>query len=244
MPPSTGVSGRHSTTTPGSRPRRSSSRWSLRDGSARSRGVESSRVTSGQHRRLRCPRPAPRRLVVNGAGDPLDALVERLANAGLAGIRTRDFGPVRLRPAPGVVVRLTDGRQAADVSTESGETVVLVDLALDYATATRLAIAAPADAPAAAVDAAIGCLQAVGLDVTVLPDTPALVVARTVAMLAASGVDAVESGVASVATSTRPCGSASTIRWGRSNGATRWAGGGSKVSSPPSAPPRTRTDIG
>ena len=142
--------------------------------------------------------PAPPRLVVNGAGDPLEALVERLTEAGLTGIRTRDFGPVRLRPAPGVVLRLTDGRLAVDVSTESGETVVLVDLALDYATATRLAIAAPADAPAAAVDAAIGCLQAGGLDVTVLPDTRALVVARTVAMLAASGADAVESGVASV----------------------------------------------
>jgi 3-hydroxybutyryl-CoA dehydrogenase len=143
------------------------------------------------------PRPAPSRLVVNGAEGPLDALVERLTGAGLTGIQTKDSGPVRLRPAPGVVLRLTDGRLAGDVSIESGETVVLVDLALDYATATRLAIAPPADAPATAVDAAIGCLQSAGLDVTVLPDIPALVVARTVAMLAASGADAVDSGVAS-----------------------------------------------
>ena len=143
------------------------------------------------------PRPAPSRLVINGAGGPLDGLVDRLTGAGLTGIRTKDFGPVRLRPAPGVVLGLTDGRSAGDVSIESGETVVLVDLALDYATATRLAIAAPADAPATAVDAAIGCLQAAGLHVTVLPDIPALVVARTVAMLAASGADAVDSGVAS-----------------------------------------------
>ncbi|MET0711238.1 MAG: 3-hydroxyacyl-CoA dehydrogenase family protein, partial [Jiangellaceae bacterium] len=34
-------------------------------------------------------RPRPQRLVVNGAGDPLDALVERLDHAGLPGIRTR-----------------------------------------------------------------------------------------------------------------------------------------------------------
>jgi 3-hydroxybutyryl-CoA dehydrogenase len=144
-------------------------------------------------------RPRPQRLVVNGAGDPLDALVERLDHAGLPGIRTRDFGPVRLRPAHGVVLRLTDGRSAAEVSSESDETVVLIDLALDYATATRLAVATPADAPTAAVDAAVGCLQAAGLSITVLPDVPALVVARTVAMLAAFAADAVDAGVASAA---------------------------------------------
>ena len=97
------------------------------------------------------------------------------------------------------MLRLTDGRSAAEVSSESGETVVLIDLALDYATATRLAVATPADAPAAAVDAAVGCLQAAGLSITVLPDVPALVVARTVAMLAAFAADAVDAGVASAA---------------------------------------------
>jgi 3-hydroxybutyryl-CoA dehydrogenase len=136
---------------------------------------------------------------VNGAGDPLEPLVERLATAGVLGLRTMDFGPVRLRPAPGVVIRLTDGRTAADISTESRETVVLVDLAHDYATATRLAVAAPADAQPDAVHAAVGCLQAAGLSVTVLPDVPALVVARTVAMLAAFGADAVDAGIADVA---------------------------------------------
>ena len=189
-------------------------------------------------------RPRPQRLVVNGAGDPLDALVERLDHAGLPGIRSRDFGPVRLRPAPGVVLRLTDGRSAAEVSSESGETVVLIDLALDYATATRLAVATPADAPAAAVDAAVGCLQAAGLSITVLPDVPALVVARTVAMLAAFAADAVDAGWPVQPTSTPRCGSASTIRSDRSSGARQRAGPGSKVSSPLLPLPRTPADTG
>jgi 3-hydroxybutyryl-CoA dehydrogenase len=145
------------------------------------------------------PAPRPGRVVVNGAGDPLDPLVERLAKVGVLGLRTMDYGPIRLRPAPGVVIRLTDGRKAADISAESRETVVLVDLAHDYATATRLAVAASADAPTDAVHTAVGCLQAAGLSVTVLPDVPALVVARTVAMLAAFGADAVDAGVADVA---------------------------------------------
>jgi 3-hydroxybutyryl-CoA dehydrogenase len=143
--------------------------------------------------------PAPERLVVNGAGDPLDAVVTRLAQAGVRAVRTIDIGPVRLRPAPGVVLRLTDGRTAARLSAAAGETVALVDLAYDYASATRVGLAPPDGAPAEAVNAAVGCLQAAGLSVTVLPDVAALVVARTVAMLAAFGADAVDTGVASAA---------------------------------------------
>jgi 3-hydroxybutyryl-CoA dehydrogenase len=145
------------------------------------------------------PKAQPERLVINGAGDPLDALIQRLNEAGIQSVRTMDFGPVRLRPARGVVLRLTDGRTASAATEEADDTVILLDLAGDYATATRLAIAAPERAPATAVDAAVGCLQAAGLSVTVLPDAPALVVARTVAMLAAFGADAVEAGVASAA---------------------------------------------
>ena len=143
------------------------------------------------------PAPPLQRLVVNGAGDPMEALVTRLSQAGVSAVRTRDFGPVRLRPAPGVVLRLTDGRSAAQVSAETSETVALVDLAHDYATATRVGLAPPEGAPADAVTAAVGCLQAAGLSVTVLPDVPALVVARTVAMLAAFGAETVDAGVAS-----------------------------------------------
>jgi 3-hydroxybutyryl-CoA dehydrogenase len=138
-------------------------------------------------------------LTVTGGGGPLDGLVRRIAAAGLAGPATLDLGPVRIRPAPGVVIGLTDGRTAADVSADGAETVVLVDLALDYATASRVAVSAPAAAPADAVQAAVGCLQVAGLAVTLLPDTPGLIVARTVAMLAAFGADAVDAGVASAA---------------------------------------------
>jgi 3-hydroxybutyryl-CoA dehydrogenase len=143
--------------------------------------------------------PRPDRLTVNGGGGPLDGLVRRIAAAGLAGPATLDLGPVRIRPAPGVVILLTDGRTAADVSAGGAETVVLVDLALDYATASRVAVAAPEAAPTHAVQAAVGCLQAAGLTITLLPDTPGLIVARTVAMLAAFGADAVDAGVASAA---------------------------------------------
>ena len=150
------------------------------------------------------PRPAtappaspPRGVVVNGAGGPLDGLVRRLSAARVPVTAGRDRGPVRLHPADGVVIRLTDGRTAAAVTAESTATVMLVDLALDFETATRVAVSAPDNAPPDAVETGVGCLQAAGLAVTVLPDVAGLVVARTVAMIAAFGADAVDAGVAS-----------------------------------------------
>jgi 3-hydroxybutyryl-CoA dehydrogenase len=145
------------------------------------------------------PCPQPDALTANGAGGPLEALLGRLEQSNLMVRRTRDFGPIRIRPGEHVVMQLSDGRTAAQVTAETGETTILIDLALDFATAPRIAIAAPPDAPPAAVELAAGCVQAAGAHVTVLADTPGLVVARTVAMLAAFGSDAVESGVASAA---------------------------------------------
>jgi 3-hydroxybutyryl-CoA dehydrogenase len=142
-----------------------------------------------------CPRPEV--VTANGGGGPLEPLLERLERSNVRVRRTRDRGPIRIRPAPDVVMQLTDGRTAAQITAETGETTILIDLAVDFGTARRIAIAAPPNAPAAAVELAAGCLQAAGADVTVVADTPGLVVARTVVMLAAFGSDAVEAGVAS-----------------------------------------------
>jgi 3-hydroxybutyryl-CoA dehydrogenase len=141
-----------------------------------------------------CPRPDT--VTANGGGGPLEPLLERLERSNMRVSRTRDLGPIRIRPAQEVVMQLTDGRTAALITAETGVTTILIDLALDFGTARRIAIAAPPGAPAVAVELAAGCLQAAGADVTVVADTPGLVVARTVAMLAAFGSDAVEAGVA------------------------------------------------
>lgn len=145
------------------------------------------------------PRPRPQQVVVNGTNDPLEALITRLEKAGVPVRRTRDSGPVRIRPAEGVVIQLTDGRTATELTGANGEPTFVVDLAHDFGNATRLAVAGPAHVTRDAVEAAVGCLQATGATVTVLADSPGLVVARTVAMLAAFGADAVEAEVASAA---------------------------------------------
>ncbi len=127
-----------------------------------------------------------------GSGGPLERL--RAATAGSRPPASPTSGWEIV--LDGVVLRLTDGRTAAQQTGGGPVTVVLVDLALDYGSATRVAVAAPPSAPASHVDAAVGYLQGLGFAVTVLPDSPGLVVARTVAMLAAFALDAVDAGVA------------------------------------------------
>ena len=91
------------------------------------------------------------------------------------------------------------GRPATALAAEWGHPVVVVDRALDDATAAGIAIAACDGCPEAAVAEATGLLQAAGLTVYVIDDAPGLVVTRTVAMLVNGAVDARHKGVASAA---------------------------------------------
>ncbi|NOM30166.1 3-hydroxyacyl-CoA dehydrogenase, partial [Klebsiella pneumoniae] len=80
---------------------------------------------------------------------------------------------------------LSDGRLASQRAREDGlRNLVLLDLALDYRTATRIAISWSADITDSARDHAVALLQRAGLKVTAVADLPGLVVLRTVAMIA------------------------------------------------------------
>lgn len=95
-----------------------------------------------------------------------------------------------------VVVRLTDGRTAAQVEAADGIPTVLVDAARDQATCTRVGAVASPGCPPGALPALAAALEPAGVAVSPLPDTPGLVVARTAAALVDAGHDAVEAGVA------------------------------------------------
>ena len=100
----------------------------------------------------------------------------------------------------GASLYLTDGRSATVRASESGQAdTVLVDLALDVDTCTRLAVAVADQCSAAAQLALVGVLQAAGYRVTMLRDVPGMVVMRTVVMLANEAADAVNQGVCSAA---------------------------------------------
>ncbi|MNQ52538.1 3-hydroxyadipyl-CoA dehydrogenase [compost metagenome] len=139
----------------------------------------------------------PACVVVEGDLGPAAALVERIEAAGIEIVRRDGAGLLRVGEA---VLALSDGRMAAERARDEGlRNLALFDLALDYAKASRLAVAFAAGTDAAAREAVAGLLQAAGIAVTEVTDSPALVVLRTVAMLANEAADAVLQGVGSAA---------------------------------------------
>jgi 3-hydroxybutyryl-CoA dehydrogenase len=137
----------------------------------------------------------PANLVARGALGPLTPLLGRLSDAGIVvaehpGLRGQIEVP------GGGVIKLTDGRLATTVATEMGKPVVLLDLALDFGTATRFAIAASDGCPPGVLAMAIGLLQSAGVSVSVMDDVPGLIVARTVAMLVNEASDLVARDIA------------------------------------------------
>ena len=140
----------------------------------------------------------PPHVVVRGGLGPAQALVGLMREAGIEvreespdeEAETSRGGAIVLPAGPSL--RLADGRRASGPG-------VRFDLACDYRTATRIALAPSAGTADETVSQAVGLFQALGKKVSVIRDVPGLIVARTVAMLADFAVDAVAREVASAA---------------------------------------------
>ncbi|WP_343728597.1 3-hydroxyacyl-CoA dehydrogenase [Duganella sp.] len=142
-------------------------------------------------------------------GAVVDALANRLRAAGIE-IAQRKM-PETIRhtgahdDAPafhcnGAAIYLTDGRSATQRARDNQHPdTVLFDLALDYGSARRVAVACADQCAPSAYNAVVGLLQAAGFIVTRLDDVPGMAVMRTVAMLANEAADAVNQGVCSAA---------------------------------------------
>ncbi|MBB4267024.1 3-hydroxyacyl-CoA dehydrogenase [Roseospira visakhapatnamensis] len=145
--------------------------------------------------------PAPGAVAVEGDLGPAAALADLAEAAGLAMTRAPHAvtgpGDGCVRLDGGVVLCLTDGGLAtATARAEDEAELIAFDLALDYASAPRVALAPADQASAEALRAAVGFFQALGKAVSVLDDVPGLIVFRTVCMLANEAADAVNQGVA------------------------------------------------
>ena len=134
-----------------------------------------------------------------------DALAARLRTAGIS-VAHRKAPETRghqsaADEAPafhcnGAAVYLTDGRSATQRARDNNHPdTVLFDLALDYASAKRIAVACSDQCSPAAYQSVVGLFQAAGFIVTRLDDVPGMAVMRTVAMLANEAADAVNQGV-------------------------------------------------
>jgi len=139
----------------------------------------------------------PKSMAICGESDAASALAERLVNAKL-GFERIASPDGRVAQAGDAAIFVTDGRSAAQRASDTGiANTVLIDLALDYRKASRIACAFAAQCTAKATQDAIGLLQACGLAVSRFADVPGLAVMRTVAMLANEAADAVNQGVCS-----------------------------------------------
>ena len=141
----------------------------------------------------------PAAMVVCGDTAAAQGLAARLQAAGLPIARAASADG-RIAQAGEAVLFVTDGRSATQRAFDAGiANTVLLDLALDYKQATRVAVAAAGQCSAPAFAAACGALQAAGLQVSQLADVPGMAVMRTVAMLANEAADAVYQGVCTAA---------------------------------------------
>ncbi len=113
--------------------------------------------------------------------------------------RVLELGDGSLLKVGDTSVYMTDGRTATRrAADQASNSVVLIDLAIDYSTVQTLAVCSSLQANLVEVNSIIGVFQAAGIRVAVIKDTPAMVVMRTVAMLINEAADAVNQGVADV----------------------------------------------
>jgi 3-hydroxybutyryl-CoA dehydrogenase len=124
-------------------------------------------------------------------------LLARLREQGIEVIQRDGRGLLRVGDA---VLALSDGRMACQRAREDGlRNLILLDLALDYGQAKRIAISCAEGIDPQALEQGIALLHQAGFKVSQLSDSPALAVLRTVAMLANEAADALLQGVASAA---------------------------------------------
>ncbi|MGW1373402.1 3-hydroxyacyl-CoA dehydrogenase [Streptomyces sp. NPDC002446] len=142
------------------------------------------------------PCPAPEAVALHAQlPGPAAVLRELIEEAGIPVTRDRTPGESEgfIRLPGGACLALTNGYPATSIVYER---YIRFDLALDYRSATRIALAASRACSEADLAEAVGLFQALGKQVSVIEDVPGMIVARTIAMVIDFAVDAAARGVA------------------------------------------------
>jgi 3-hydroxybutyryl-CoA dehydrogenase len=135
----------------------------------------------------------PASVTIEGDLGVAEPLVAQFEAAGIEVVRTDGDGRIQVGDA---TLMLTNGQFATVRASEvSNRNLIHFDLALDYAQASRIALAPADKADAKAIAQAVGLFQAAGKVVSVIDDIPGMIVMRTLAMLANEGFDAVNQQV-------------------------------------------------
>ncbi len=139
------------------------------------------------------PAPPPAFVTVEGDLGPAEALVPLIEAAGLEIERTEGDGVLRL---PNAVMALSDGRTATErCAQEQHAGLILFDLALDYASAPRIVLAAAEQSFALSQKEAAGLVHALDKQASFIDDVAGMVVMRTVCMLINEAAETISHGV-------------------------------------------------
>ncbi|MFJ4712956.1 3-hydroxyacyl-CoA dehydrogenase [Streptomyces sp. NPDC088785] len=137
------------------------------------------------------PADPPARVTVEGDLDNAGELIAMMREAGIEVTQEdEDKGTRIVLPGGGQLVQ-ADGQTSVEF-----RDVVYFDLAHDYRSATRIALAACQDGNPRTLREAVGLFQALGKEVSVIGDVPGMIVARTVARIIDLAHDALARGVA------------------------------------------------
>jgi len=123
----------------------------------------------------------PDSIIIEGSEKLPESLVEMLKKGTVSIKSTSGSGKIRF-PSGGILV-LSNGKSSEERSLENGDSVVSIDLCLNYQHSPRIVLVADPNCPGVVLKKAAGLFQSFGKQVSVIKDIPGMVLTRTVAML-------------------------------------------------------------
>jgi 3-hydroxybutyryl-CoA dehydrogenase len=156
------------------------------------------------HRTARTASPtgAPREVKLFPQSGVIKLLQQRLQNASpaITAMPMAEHADRVVAQIDDALLLLTDGRTATQRAYEMNhDNVVLVDLALDFAGSSTVALTHARQCSDSAFAGVVGAMQAAGYAVVPVADVAGMIVMRTVAMLVNEAADAVNQGVCTAA---------------------------------------------
>jgi len=142
------------------------------------------------------PETPPTEITLLGSNPLLAPLVDLAEKAGIK-VNMGDREELAGFMIEDILIILSDGTPASELTTVLGKATIVFDLALDYKAASRIAIAKGDQVSEADLAKAVGFFQALGKKLSIIDDCPGLIVMRIISMLANEGSDAVYQGVTS-----------------------------------------------
>ncbi|MEC9360961.1 MAG: 3-hydroxyacyl-CoA dehydrogenase family protein, partial [SAR324 cluster bacterium] len=141
--------------------------------------------------------PAPDSVILEGQGKLPESL-QKLLKGGSVPVQNKS-GDGNIRFSEEAIVVPSNGKSSIERSSEIGQSVISIDLCLDFEYSSRIVLAPAQECPEKDLQQAVGLFQSLGKKVSVIKDIAGMVVTRTVAMLANESSLLVEEEVADVA---------------------------------------------